>query len=123
MKPTKACLHSKFTNRKGPRARADFVFPRLCVTLLKGLSSWEDRNGIVNTYWSGARNSSETGCQCSLDETCAKAPNGNTVCNCDTIGAGLIDDGILTDKKSLPVKSLKYGGAITQFSSIKYILG
>ena len=77
----------------------------------------------MNTYWSGARNASDTGCQCSLDGTCAKAPNAQPVCNCDTIGAGLVDDGILTDKESLPVKSLKYGGAITRISSINYILG
>ena len=77
----------------------------------------------MNTYWSGARNASDTGCQCSLDGTCAKATNAHPVCNCDTIGAGLIDDGIFTDKTALPVKSLKYGGAITQFSSIKYLLG
>ena len=90
---------------------------------MKGFSSWQDRNGIANTYWSGARDASDTGCQCSLDGTCAKAPNAQPVCNCDTIRAGLIDEGILTDKNSLPVKSLKYGGAITQISSVKYILG
>ena len=100
-----------------------FVSRMLYVSPFKGFSSWEDRNGVANTYWSGARNASDTGCQCSLDGTCEKAPIGNSICNCDTIGAGLIDDGILTDKDSLPVKSLKYGGAKTQFSSIKYILG
>ena len=88
-----------------------------------GFSSWEDRNGVANTYWSGARNASDTGCQCSLDGTCAEVPNAQPVCNCDTFGPSLIDDGILTDKDSLPVKSLKYGGAITQISSVKYILG
>ena len=95
----------------------------LCVTSLIGFSSWEDRNGVVNTYWSGARNSSDTGCQCSLDGTCAKATMFQPICNCDTLGPGLIDDGIFTDKDSLPVKSLKYGGALTQISSVKYILG
>ena len=77
----------------------------------------------MNTYWSGARDASDTGCQCSLDGTCAKAPNGNTFCNCDTIGADLVDEGTLTDKESLPVKSLKYGGAMLKISSVKYILG
>ena len=95
----------------------------LRVTLLKGFSSWEDRHGNANTYWSGARNSSDTGCQCSLDGICAKAPNGNTLCNCDTIGGGLVDEGNLTDKEALPVKSLKYGGAMLKISSIEYILG
>ena len=35
----------------------------------------------------------------------------------------VIDDGILSDKDSLPVMSLRYGGAFTRISSIKYILG
>ena len=35
----------------------------------------------------------------------------------------VIDDGILSDKDSLPVMSLRYGGAFTKISSIKYILG
>lgn len=34
----------------------------------------------------------------------------------------MIDVGELTDKDILPVKSLKYGGALTQISSVKYIL-
>ena len=95
----------------------------LYVSPFKGFSSWEGRSAVANKYWSGARNASDTGCQCSQDGTCAKTPIGNSICNCDTVGAGLIDNGILTDKDSLPVKSLKYGGSITQFSSIKYILG
>ena len=93
------------------------------VNSLTTFSSWIDRNGIINHYWSGSRKASETGCQCSIDGTCAKAPNAEPICNCDTIGSDLIDKGILTDKKSLPVKSLRYGGAITKFSTIRYILG
>ena len=92
-------------------------------TALKGFSSWQDRNEIVNTYWSGARDASDTGCQCSLDANCTKSPIFEPICNCDTLGPDLVDKGILTDKDSLPVKSLKYGGAKTQLSSIKYILG
>ena len=86
-------------------------------------SSWINRDGVENTYWSGTRNSSETGCQCSIDGTCAEALNSDAICNCDTIGADLVDKGTLTDKNSLPVKSLRYGGAMTKFSSVKYILG
>ena len=88
-----------------------------------GYSSWEDRNGVINNYWSGSRNASDTGCQCSLDGTCAKTRNIDPVCNCDTFGANLVDDGNLTDKDSLPVKSLKYGASVTPYSNIKYILG
>lgn len=100
-----------------------FVSMMLEINPLKGFSSWEGRNGVVNTYWSGARNASDTGCQCSQDGTCAKSAMFEPICNCDTVGAELVDVGILTDKESLPVKSLQYGGAMTQFSSIKYILG
>ena len=39
------------------------------------------------------------------------------------MGANLVDDGNLTDKDSLPVKALKYGGSVTPYSRIKYILG
>ena len=92
-------------------------------TLVKGLSSWKDRNGVINTYWSGIKGSSQTGCQCSQDGTCIETPNAKPVCNCDTFGMNLIDDGILFDKTALPVKSLNYGGSITPFSSIKYTLG
>ena len=88
-----------------------------------GYSSWEGRNGVINNYWSGTRNASDTGCQCSLDGTCAKTLNNDPVCNCDSIGANLIDDGNLTDKDSLPVKSLKYGASVTPYSSVKYVLG
>ena len=65
----------------------------------------------------------ETGCQCSIDGTCAETLNSNSICNCDTIGADLVDVGMLTDKNILPVKSLRYGGAMTKISSIKYVLG
>ena len=93
------------------------------VNSLTTFSSWIDRNGVTNHYWSGARNASEIGCQCSIDGTCVKASNGQTVCNCDSMTADLVDDGILTDKNALPVKTLRYGGAQTKFSNIKYILG
>ena len=86
-------------------------------------SSWISRDGVVNTYWSGARNASDTGCQCSIDGTCAEALNSDSICNCDTIGSDLIDEGTLTDKKSLPVKTLRYGGALTKISKVKYVLG
>lgn len=92
------------------------------VNSLTTFSSWIDRNGVRNNYWSGARNASETGCQCSIDDTCVKAPS-QTVCNCDSMRANLIDEGTLTDKNALPVKSLRYGGAYTKFSKIEYILG
>ena len=52
-----------------------------------------------------------------------KTPNTGPVCNCDSIGANLVDEGNLTDKDTLPVKALKYGGSVTPYSRIKYILG
>ena len=77
----------------------------------------------MNTYWSGVRDPSATGCQCSIDGTCIEALNADSICNCDLMRADLVDEGILTDKNALPVKSLRYGGAYTTFSNIKYILG
>ena len=93
------------------------------VNPLTKYSSWLNRDGVANTYWSGARDPSETGCQCSIDGTCAESLNSDSICNCDTFGADVTDEGILTDKNSLPVKALRYGGAMTKFSSVKYILG
>ena len=93
------------------------------VNPLTKYASWINRDEVVNTYWSGSRDSSETGCQCSIDGTCAEALNSDSICNCDTFGADVTDEGILTDKDSLPVKSLRYGGSGTRISSIKYILG
>ena len=93
------------------------------VNSLTTFSSWIDRNGVTNDYWSGAKNASETGCQCSIDDICFKAPNAQPVCNCDSMRADVVDEGTLTDKNALPVKSLKYGGAYTKFSTIKYVLG
>ena len=37
--------------------------------------------------------------------------------------ADIVDEGTFTDKNALPVKSLRYGGAYTKFSNIKYRLG
>ena len=91
--------------------------------VVKDYSSWEDRNGVINTYWSGNRNASDSGCQCFIDGNCRKTRSTDPLCNCDTIGADLVDSGSLTNKEVLPVKSLRYGGATTHLSSIKYILG
>ena len=93
------------------------------VNPLTKYASWINRDGGVNTYWNGAKNSSETGCQCSNDGTCVKILNADTICNCDSMTVGLIDKGTLTDKNSLPVKSLRYGGSMTKISTVKYILG
>lgn len=93
------------------------------VNPLTKYSSWINRYGVVNTYWSDTKDPSETGCQCSIDGTCAEALNSDAICNCDTYGADVIDEGVLTDKDSLPVKSLRYGGSLTRISSVRYILG
>ena len=89
------------------------------VNSLTKYSSWISRNGVVNTYWSGSRNSSDTGCQCSIDGNCVE----DSICNCDSMRPNQVDDGILTDKNSLPIKSLRYGGAYASISSVEYTLG
>ena len=93
------------------------------VNPLTKYSSWISRDGVVNTYWSGARKASDTGCQCSIDGNCASILNPDAVCNCDSMTSDLIDEGTLTDKKSLPVKALRYGGSLTKISTVKYVLG
>ena len=93
------------------------------VNSLSTFSSWTGRDGIVRRYWSGDGNSADTGCQCGIDGTCTTIAYLDLICNCDSRNANVIDDGILSDKHSLPVMSLRYGGAFTRISSIKYILG
>ena len=91
------------------------------VNVLSEYASWIGSDGISHNYWHGSGNDTN-GCQCSLDGSCIKNPFGNSVCNCDSGRVNMIDDGILTNKKSLPVKALRYG-AFTPLSSINYSLG
>ena len=45
------------------------------------------------------------------------------LCNCDALGDMDIDQGILKNKKQLPVTKLNYGGSSGRFSWILYQLG
>ena len=65
------------------------------------------------------------GCQCSLDGNCNRPPylNSDPICNCDTMFPRAIDEGYLSQKETLPVMKLSYGGSYSQHSSIQYILG
>ena len=65
------------------------------------------------------------GCQCGLDGNCNKPTylNSDPICNCDTMLPIAIDEGYLSQKETLPVMKLSYGGSYSQHSSIQYILG
>ena len=56
-----------------------------------------------------------------MDLTCA---DRNKFCNCDKDGAvNLVDEGLLTDKDSLPVTQLRFGDRADSSSSSSYELG
>ena len=93
------------------------------VNSLTSFASWVGRDGIVRKYWSGNGHDHDTGCQCSVDRNCERISNLKLICNCDSRGVNVIDDGILSDKMSLPVMSLRYGGSVTGVSKIQYVLG
>ena len=90
---------------------------------LTTFSSWVGRDGIIRKYWSGNGNGYDVGCQCAFDGTCVRTTNLDYICNCDSRNKNVIDNGILSDKKSLPVMSLRYGGSVTEVSKIQYVLG
>ena len=64
--------------------------------------------------------SDQIGCQCALSENCENV-GIPTVCNCDARIFNQTDIGILSSDK-LPVYALRYGGAYTDYSSIRTII-
>ena len=90
--------------------------------MLTGFSSWIGRTGMVNNYWHGNGSTTQTGCKCGLDKSCAKILH-HTSCNCDSYLENMKDNGVLTSMDQLPVKKLNYGGAFSSFGSIQFDLG
>lgn len=89
---------------------------------LTGASSWKDINNNKNSYWYGNHASSQTGCTCSLDNSCNSSLPGNFKCNCDTYAMNSVDVGVLTSTSKLPVIELYYGGSVNSLSKIIYKL-
>ena len=89
---------------------------------LTGASSWTDINNNKNRYWHGDQSSSQTGCTCSLDNSCNSTLPGNFKCNCDTYSMNSVDAGVLTSTSKLPVIKLNYGGSVNLLSKIHYKL-
>ena len=87
---------------------------------LTGASAWTDINNHKNRYWHGNESFSQTGCTCSLDNSCTSMIPGNFQCHCDTYAVNAIDIGILTSTTKLPVTKLHYGGSINSWSKITY---
>lgn len=66
---------------------------------------WVSRDGKVQDYWSGASPGSKQ-CACGVNRTCKVRTKA---CNCDIVdNKWHIDDGYLTDPRSLPVKRLLF---------------
>ena len=63
----------------------------------------------------------ELGCQCALSATCMTFDRP-TLCNCDSRGFNLTDEGTLSSDQ-LPIYGLSYGGSFTPYSSLKVKIG
>ena len=72
-----------------------------------GYAWWVSRDSTKMTYWGGA--SIYGKCACGMTKSCADSRFG---CNCDKNDfVWREDSGLLTDKKKLPVKQLRFGDA------------
>ena len=68
---------------------------------------WVSRDGEKMKYWGGATPDSGM-CACGINNTCAKGG----ICNCDANDYALRrDEGVLTDRATLPVSQLRFGDA------------
>ena len=85
-------------------------------------TSWTDRTGAKNYFWHGDRNSTDEGCQCSIEGECASYGLLKTLCNCDGFGTNVVDRGQIISMHKLPVTSLNYGTSIP-IGNINYYLG
>ena len=99
------------------------IYHRCDLNPLTGASSWTDINNNKNRYWHGNESFSQSGCTCSLDDSCNSTLPGNFQCHCDTYAVNTIDIGILTSTTKLPVTKLHYGGSMNSWSKITYQLG
>ena len=74
----------------------------------KVIGWWVSRNGNTMNYWDGASpGNGKQICTCGMNNSCVRA---GLVCNCDkNDNMWREDSGLLTDKKHLPVKQLRFG--------------
>ena len=78
------------------------------VMFMGRVAWWVSRDSAKMTYWGGASPGSGR-CACGMKNACADPRH---VCNCDKNDAVWREDsGLLTDKKKLPVKQLRFGDA------------
>ncbi|EDO43004.1 predicted protein, partial [Nematostella vectensis] len=67
---------------------------------------WVSRDNAKMTYWGGAT-PGRNKCACGMTSSCA---NLSRACNCDSNDrVWRSDEGLLTDKKSLPVRAMHFG--------------
>ncbi|XP_077968109.1 uncharacterized protein LOC120326421 [Styela clava] len=69
---------------------------------------WVSREGEKMTYWGGATSMRDNYCACGETGECI---HNSKKCNCDNNDEGVVtqDEGYLTDKKTLPVKEMRFG--------------
>ena len=76
--------------------------------LRNGMGWWVSRDSTKMAHWGGALAGSGK-CACGMTNSCADSSYG---CNCDKNDSVWREDsGLLTDKKKLPVKQLRFGDA------------
>ncbi|XP_046632837.1 uncharacterized protein LOC124312378 [Daphnia pulicaria] len=81
---------------------------------------WNDRNGNPQYFWSGS-NSRVHVCQCGIEQTCFE---NDVRCNCDSNAKlQLVDQGVITRKKLLPITRLNFGGTHRANSTGMHTLG
>ena len=74
--------------------------------LRNGMGWWVSRDSTKMAHWGGALAGSGK-CACGMTNSCADSSYG---CNCDkNDNVWREDSGLLTDKKKLPVKQLRFG--------------
>nr|XP_039248885.1 contactin-associated protein-like 5 [Styela clava] len=69
---------------------------------------WVSREGEKMIYWGGATSMRNKYCACGETGECI---NNSYKCNCDNNSGNIMtqDEGYLTDKKTLPVKEMRFG--------------
>ena len=99
-----------------------FIENSCTSSALTKFASWTDRKGTKNYFWHGDRNSTDEGCQCSLEGECVSYGLFKTLCNCDGFGTNVVDSGEITSMDKLPIAKLNYGTSIPN-GKINYYLG
>lgn len=107
-------------------------------------SWWQDKNGAPQTYWTGAGETEQHLCQCSLDNSCV---DPSLACNCDSYEPTNLTDagdkldsfqgdlylitfsflvtqqGYITKKEALPISSVHFGRTAARMALGRHTVG